>query len=165
MRKAVGKNVGKKPKRKTYDEEFKKLVVREYVSTNRASETARRYGIGRCTLLEWAKAYSTINSSNEIISRACVEAIEKTSDAVVRGIEANTLSRQEFIQAHYAELSEALRCNISAITTRLKNNPNDIPFRDLAASLTALTNVVKEFLPIEEQGTTQINLLQQTVNN
>lgn len=159
------KTVRKKAHKTVYDDEFKSRVVQEYQLTNQATATARRYGIGRSTLLLWVKNASSFKSNNESITQAYVQAINDTSTAVVRSIEANVLSRQEFMREHYAEVSEALIYNLRAITNRLKENPKSIPFRDLAASLTALNGMIKEFLPVEEQGVTQINLLQQTVNN
>lgn len=161
MRKAVRKKVHKT----VYDDEFKARVVQEYQQTNQATATARKYGIGRSTLMLWIKNVSSIKTNNDTITEACVQAINETSAAVVRSIEANALSRQEFMREHYAEVSEALVYNLRAITDRLKENPKSIPFRDLASSLTALNGMIKEFLPVEEQGVTQINLLQQTVNN
>lgn len=155
-----------KPKRKSgkVDEKTKKKALAEYKNTGNASAVARKYGVARSTFLAWLPEF-TLEVKDEEVKKACIRAIDETSKAVVRSIDTNSISRQELIKEHYTDLADALHYNLVAISTRLKEDPQGIPFRDLAASLTALANVVKEFLPVEEQGTTQINLLQQTVNN
>lgn len=163
MKKSVGKTVGKK-KKKLYDDEFKKFVVQEYINTGNASEIARKHDIARCTLIEWVKYYSTITTSSEAVSQACIHAIEKTSDAAVRSIEQATATRQEFLQQHYAGVSTLFSALLSKMTAELNDEKKHPSLRDQAAALTALINFVKEFTPTEEQGTTTINLLQQTVN-
>lgn len=163
MKKIVGKSVGKN-KKKVYDDEYKKLVVREYINSGKASETARRYGIARCTLLEWAKYYSTINADSEEVKYACVKAIEKTSNAAVRSIEQAAATRQEFLQQHYAQVSELFSALVCKMTATISDENSHPSLRDQAAALTALTNFIKEFTPTEEQGNININLLQQTVN-
>lgn len=163
MKKSVGKTVGKK-KKKLYDDGFKHIVVQEYINTGNASGIARKHGIARCTLLEWVKYYSTIKTSNDAISQACINAIEKTSDAAVRSIEQATATRQEFLQQHYAGVNTLFSALLSKMTAELNDENKHPSLRDQAAALTALINFVKEFTPTEEQGTTTINLLQQTVN-
>lgn len=163
MKKSVGKTIGKK-KKKLYDDEFKKFVVQEYINTGNASEIARKHDIARCTLIEWVKYYSTITTSSEAVSQACIHAIEKTSDAAVRSIEQATATRQEFLQQHYAGVSTLFSALLSKMTAELNDEKKHPSLRDQAAALTALINFVKEFTPTEEQGTTTINLLQQTVN-
>lgn len=174
MKKSVRKTVGKK--RKRYDDEYKKHVVMEYMNSGNASEISRRYDIARPTLLEWVKYYSDeaaiksvkgigLNTaSSEEIKSACVQAIEKTSDAAVRSIEQATATRQEFLQQHYAGVSTLFSALVTKMTKELNDDNKHPSLRDQAAALTALTNFVKEFTPTEEQGTTTINLLQQTVN-
>jgi transposase-like protein len=157
------KGVGRKKKR-LYDDEFKKFVVREYINSGNASEIARRHDIARCTLLEWVKYYGTITTTNESVAHACVAAIEKTSNAAVRSIEQATATRQEFLQQHYAGVSELFSALLTKMTAELNDETKHPSLRDQAAALTALINFVKEFTPTEEQGTTTINLLQQTVN-
>lgn len=176
MKKSVGKIVGKK-KKKQYDDEFKISVVQEYMHSGNASEVSRRHNIARCTLLEWVKYYSNeaaiksvkslgLNTtSSEEIKSACVQAIEKTSDAAVRSIEQATATRQEFLQQHYAGVSTLFSTLITKMTNELNDETKHPSLRDQATALTALVNFVKEFTPTEEQGTTTINLLQQTVNN
>lgn len=165
MRKSVGKTVGKKKKKKLYDDEFKKFVVQEYVNSGNASEISRKHDIARCTLLEWVKYYSNITTNSEAVSQACIQAIEKTSDAAVRSIEQATATRQEFLQQHYAGVSTLFSALLTKMTNELNDKTKHPSLRDQAAALTALVNFVKEFTPTEEQGTTTINLLQQTVNN
>lgn len=163
MKKSVGKTVGKK-KKKLYDDEFKNIVVQEYVTTGNASEIARKHNIARCTLLEWVKYYGTIKTSNDAISQACINAIEKTSDAAVCSIKQAAATRQEFLQQHYAGVSTLFSALLSKMTAELNDENKHPSLRDQAAALTALINFVKEFTPAEEQGTTTINLLQQTIN-
>ena len=163
MKKSVGKIVGKK-KKKLYDDEFKKFVVQEYMNSGNASGVARKHDIARCTLLEWVKYYSNITTSSAAVSQACIQAIEKTSDAAVRSIEQATATRQEFLQQHYAGVSTLFSALITKMTKELSDDNKHPSLRDQAAALTALVNFVKEFTPTEEQGTTTINLLQQTVN-
>lgn len=159
MRKSVGKK-----KKRVYDDEFKKLVVREYMNSGNVSDIARRHEIARCTLIEWIKYYSNIPTSCETVSQACVKAIEKTSDAAVRSIEQAAATRQEFLQQHFAGVSTLFSALLSKMTAELNDETKHPSLRDQAAALTALTNFIKEFTPAEEQGVTQINLLQQTVN-
>ena len=163
MKKSVGKIVGKK-KKKLYDDEFKKFVVQEYMNSGNASGVARKHDIARCTLLEWVKYYSNITTSSAAVSQACIQAIEKTSDAAVRSIEQATATRQEFLQQHYAGVSTLFSTLITKMTNELSDDNKHPSLRDQAAALTALVNFIKEFTPTEEQGTTTINLLQQTVN-
>jgi transposase-like protein len=165
MKKGVGKTVGKKKKKKLYDDEFKKFVVQEYMNSGNASEVSRKHDIARPTLLEWVKYYSNITTSSAAVSQACIQAIEKTSDAAVRSIEQATATRQEFLQQHYAGVSTLFSALITKMTKELSDDNKHPSLRDQAAALTALVNFVKEFTPTEEQGTTTINLLQQTVNN
>lgn len=164
MKKGVGKIVGKKKKKKLYDDEFKKFVVQEYMNSRNASEVSRKHDIARCTLLEWVKYYSNITTNSEAVSQATVKAIEKTSDAAVRSIEQATATRQEFLQQHYAGVSTLFSALIAKMTKELNDETKHPSLRDQAAALTALVNFIKEFTPTEEQGTTTINLLQQTVN-
>lgn len=164
MKKGVGKTVGKKKKKKLYDDEFKKFVVQEYMNSGNASEVSRKHDIARPTLLEWVKYYSNITTSSAAVSQACIQAIEKTSDAAVRSIEQATATRQEFLQQHYAGVSTLFSALITKMTKELSDDNKHPSLRDQAAALTALVNFVKEFTPTEEQGTTTINLLQQTVN-
>jgi transposase-like protein len=164
MKKSVGKIVGKKKKKKQYDDEFKKFVVQEYINSGNASEVSRKHDIARCTLLEWVKYYSNITTNSEAVSQACIQAIEKTSDAAVRSIEQATATRQEFLQQHYAGVSKLFSALLTKMTNELNDETKHPSLRDQAAALTALINFVKEFTPTEEQGTTTINLLQQTVN-
>ena len=164
MKKSVGKIVGKKKKKKLYDDEFKKFVVQEYINSGNASEVSRKHDIARCTLLEWVKYYSNITTNSEEVKSACIQAIEKTSDAAVRSIEQATATRQEFLQQHYAGVSTLFSALITKMTKELNDDNKHPSLRDQAAALTALVNFVKEFTPTEEQGTTTINLLQQTVN-
>lgn len=165
MKKSVGTTVGKKKKKKQYDDEYKKHVVREYMNSGNASEISRQYNIARCTLLEWIKYYSTIEADSEEVKYACVHAIEQTSAAAVRSIEQATATRQEFLQQHYAGVSTLFSALVTKMTKELSDDNKHPSLRDQAAALTALVNFVKEFTPTEEQGTTTINLLQQTVNN
>lgn len=152
--------------KKKYTEEEKRAVVMEYRISGNAAAVGRKHGVARTTLLSWAKLYASIPTDNPIVTDAVVAAVDKASDAIVRSIDLATASRQQFFAEHYAELSKALSLNLNAIISRLEDKDARIPYRDLAASLTALTSMVKEFLPVEEQqSTTQINLLQQTINN
>ena len=152
-------------KAKKIDDKTKKKAIAEYRETGNASAIARKYGVARSTFLAWLPVVShKIDTDSHVTTQAVVKAIEKTSDAAVRSIEQATATRQEFFAQHYAGLSDALSHTLKAITDRVKDKPDTIPTRDLAAIFTALTNFAKEFTPVEEQGTTTINLLQQTVN-
>lgn len=155
----------KKKKRKKFDEATKKRAVEEYNLTGNVSAVARKYGVARTTLLEWLQIFNNLHLKDEKIAIAAVSAINRASDAVVKSIEANAATREEFMRAHYTELSIALSNNLKAISDRLESDIEKLSLRDLAASLTALTNMAKEFLPVEEKGATQINLLQQTITN
>ena len=154
----------KKCRKKALTDEEKMLAVQEYKTNGNASAIARKYGVARTTFLAWLPLFSDTPISNDIVTQATVKAIEETSQAVVRSIDQATASRQEFFAQQYSNFSEAFTYTLKAITTRVKDKPDGIPTRDLAAIFTALTNFAKEFTPTEEQGTTTINLLQQTVN-
>jgi hypothetical protein len=82
----------------------------------------------------------------------------------VRSIEQATATRQEFLQQHYAGVSTLFSTLLTKMTDELNDKTKHPSLRDQAAAFTALVNFVKEFTPTEEQGTTTINLLQQTVN-
>lgn len=154
-----------KKKKKIVDEATRRKAVQDYKLNGNASAIARKYGVARSTFLAWLPIYSNdFLCDNDIITDACVSAIEKTSEAVIQSIYSNNATRQQFLEEHYAEIGNAISANIRAISQRLKK-PDNIPMRDLAASLNALSGIIKEFLPVEEQGSTTINLLQQTINN
>ena len=152
-------------KAKKIDSKTKNKAIAEYQSSGNASAVARKYGIARSTLLTWLSLLNDIPTDTPEATQAVVKAIETTSAAAVRSIEQAAATRQEFFAQHYAGLSDAFSHTLKAITDRVKDKPDTIPTRDLAAIFTALTNFAKEFTPVEEQGTTTINLLQQTVNN
>lgn len=50
-------------KNKTYDEEFKKMIVELYEShTTTGAEITREYGIGSSTLYKWVQLYGKIQT-------------------------------------------------------------------------------------------------------
>lgn len=152
-------------KAKKIDDKTKKKAIAEYRETGNASAIARKYGVARSTFLAWLPVVShKIETDSHVTTQAVVKAIEKTSDAAVRSIEQATATRQEFLQQHYAGVSTLFSALITKMTAELKDDTKHPSLRDQAAALTALVNFVKEFTPTEEQGTTTINLLQQTVN-
>lgn len=152
-------------KAKKIDDKTKKKAIAEYRETGNASAIARKYGVARSTFLAWLPVVShKIETDSHVTTQAVVKAIEKTSDAAVRSIEQATATRQEFLQQHYAGVSTLFAALINKMTNELNDATKHPSLRDQAAALTALTNFVKEFTT-EEQGTTTINLLQQTVNN
>lgn len=159
------KNRQKTVKRKPITEETKRNAVLEYHNTGNASATARRFGVARTTLLSWIPVYTDIAIHNERLTTASVQAIERTSLAVVDSIRQASATRQEFYQQHFHEVSILFSQLLQGMSSKLDNTQNPPSLRDQAAALTALTNFVKEFLPAEDQGTTTINLLQQTINN
>lgn len=57
------KGVFKVARNKTYDEEFKKMVVELYEShTTTAAEITREYGLGASTLYKWIREYGKIQT-------------------------------------------------------------------------------------------------------
>lgn len=51
---------------KRYDEDFKKMVVELYSSTQKSvSQLEREYGISKPTIYDWIKKYSKINLNDE----------------------------------------------------------------------------------------------------
>lgn len=150
---------------KKIDDKTKKRAIAEYQRTGNASAIARKYGVARSTFLAWLPAITnTIETNTPEATHAIVHAIEKTSAAAVRSIEQATATRQEFLQQHYARVNTLFSTLLDKMTTELCDENKHPSLRDQAAALTALINFVKEFTPTEEQGTTTINLLQQTVN-
>ena len=152
------------------DSSFERMAVAEFRELGNLSLVARKYKVARTTLMRWIKRYEG-QELNEPIKpttaqeAAAVRLIESASQATVRAIEAEAATRQEFLRAQFPALCEAITENLNAITSRLKDKPDTIPFRDLAASLAALNQMAKEFLPQDDnQGKVQINLLQQTLN-
>jgi transposase-like protein len=152
------------------DSSFERMAVAEYRELGNLSLVARKYKVARTTLMRWIKRYEG-QELNEPIKpttaqeAAAVRLIESASQATVRAIEAEAATRQEFLRAQFPALCEAITENLNAITSRLKDRPETIPFRDLASSLASLTAMAKEFLPQDDdQGKVQINLLQQTLN-
>lgn len=146
------------------------MAVAEYRELGNLSAVARKYNVARTTLMRWIKKYEgkELNEPAKPATAqeaAIVRYLDKASDATVRAIEAEAATRQEFLRAQFPALCEAITENLNAITSRLKDKPETIPFRDLAASLAALNQMAKEFLPQDDdQGKVQINLLQQTLN-
>lgn len=154
----------KKCRKKPLTDEEKMLAVQEYKANGNASAIARKYGVARTTFLAWLPLFSDTPVSNNIVTQATVKAIGETSQAVVRSIDQATATRQEFLQQHYAGVSTLFSALITKMTKELSDDNKHPSLRDQAAALTALVNFIKEFTPTEEQGTTTINLLQQTVN-
>ena len=145
------------------------MAVAEYRELGNLSAVARKYDVARTTLMRWIKKYEGEDISTPTAATAqeaaIVRYLDKASEANVRAIEAEAATRQEFLRTQFPALCEAITENLNAITARLKDKPETIPFRDLAASLAALNQMAKEFLPQDdEQGKVQINLLQQTLN-
>ena len=146
------------------------MAVAEYRELGNLSAVARKYNVARTTLMRWIKKYEGQELNEPVKPATAQEAaivryLDKTSDATVRAIEAEAATRQEFLRAQFPALCVAITENLNAITSRLKDKPETIPFRDLAASLAALNQMAKEFLPQDDdQGKVQINLLQQTLN-
>lgn len=136
-------------------------ALAEYSTTGNLSAVSRKYDIARTTLLRYIKGYV----HNEDTSAAVVTAIEKTSEAAVRSIEAELATRQEFLRQHYAEVNKLFAALINKMTTELLDETKHPSLRDQAAALTALANFVNQFTPHDaEQSGIQINLLQQTLN-
>lgn len=149
----------------------KAKAIADYRLSGNVSAVARKHKIARTTLLRWLKEYEGKNldhidsdTDSNPETAAVVNYINKTTDAAVRSIEAESLTRQEFLQQHYAGVSTLFSALITKMTAELNDKEKHPSLRDQAAALTALVNFVKEFTPTEEQGTTTINLLQQTVN-
>lgn len=145
------------------------MAVAEYRELGNLSAVARKYNVARTTLMRWIKKYEGEDISTPTAATAqeaaIVRYLDKASDATVRAIEAEAATRQEFLRAQFPALCEAITENLNAITSRLKDRSETIPFRDLASSLASLTAMAKEFLPQDDdQGKVQINLLQQTLN-
>lgn len=146
------------------------MAVAEYRELGNLSAVARKYNVARTTLMRWIKKYEGQELNEPVKPATAQEAaivryLDKASDANVRAIEAEAATRQEFLRAQFPALCEAITENLNAITSRLKDRPETIPFRDLASSLASLTAMAKEFLPQDDdQGKVQINLLQQTLN-
>lgn len=145
------------------------MAVAEYRELGNLSATARKYNVARTTLMRWIKKYEGEDISTPTAATAqeaaIVRYLDKASEANARAIEAEAATRQEFLRAQFPALCEAITENLNAITSRLKDRPETIPFRDLASSLASLTAMAKEFLPQDDdQGKVQINLLQQTLN-
>lgn len=155
----------KKCRKKPLTDEEKMLAVQEYRTNGNASAIARKYGVARTTFLAWLPLFSDTHVSNDIVTQTTVKAIEETSQAVVRSIDQATATRQEFLQQHYAQISQLFSALVCKMTATINDENAHPSLRDQAAAFTALTNFVKEFTPTEEQGNIQVNLLQQTVNN
>lgn len=145
------------------------MAVAEYRELGNLSAVARKYDVARTTLMRWIKKYEGEDISTPTAATAqeaaIVRYLDKASEANIRAIEAEAATRQEFLRAQFPALCEAITENLNAITSRLKERPETIPFRDLASSLASLTAMAKEFLPQDDdQSKVQINLLQQTLN-
>ena len=48
---------------KSYEEDFKKTVVKLYETGKGVSELSREYGVGKSTIESWIKKYKTITKS------------------------------------------------------------------------------------------------------
>lgn len=64
---------------KSYDEDFKKMVVELYEShTTTGSEIVREYGIGSSTLYKWIQLYGKIQTSDgEITNNKEIKKLKK----------------------------------------------------------------------------------------
>lgn len=146
------------------DTRTKNRALAEYQKTGNLSAVTKKYNISRPTFYSWLKELSEFRPSTPETTNAVVSAIQATSKAAVRSIEQAAATRQEFLQQHYAQVSELFSALVCKMTATINDKNSHPSLRDQAAALTALTNFVKEFTPAEEQGNISINLLQQTVN-
>lgn len=147
------------------DDKTKRRAIAEYHKTGNASAIARKYGVARSTFLAWLPALTnTIKTDSPEATDAVVLAAGKISDAAVFSIEQAAATRQEFLQQHYAEIGKLFSALVKKMADTINDENAKPSLRDQAAAFTALTNFVKEFTPTEEQGSVQVNLLQQTVN-
>lgn len=66
-------------KNKTYDEEFKKMIVELYEShTTTGAEIAREYGIGSSTLYKWVQLYGKIQTQDgEVTNNKEIKKLKK----------------------------------------------------------------------------------------
>ena len=64
---------------KSYDEEFKKMIVQLYEShTITAAEIIREYGIGSSSLYKWVSEYGTIQTSEgEVTNNKEIKKLKK----------------------------------------------------------------------------------------
>lgn len=64
---------------KSYDEEFKKMIVQLYEShTTTAAEIIREYGIGSSSLYKWVSEYGTIQTSEgEVTNNKEIKKLKK----------------------------------------------------------------------------------------
>ena len=56
-------------KKKSYDEDFKKMIVELYENKKPVVEIKREYGIAEATLYRWIKEYGKIKVANNEIKR------------------------------------------------------------------------------------------------
>lgn len=146
------------------DKRTKNRAIAEYKNTGNISAVTKKYNISRPTFYAWLKELSDFTPTTPQAAQAIVSAIQTTTNATVRSIEQAAATRQEFLKEHYAGVSTLFSALLSKMTAELNDENKHPSLRDQASALTALINFVKEFTPTEEQGTTTINLLQQTVN-
>lgn len=66
-------------KNKTYDEEFKKMIVELYEShTTTGAEITREYGIGNSTLYKWVQLYGKIQTPDgEVTNNKEIKKLKK----------------------------------------------------------------------------------------
>lgn len=152
------------------DSSFERMAVAEFRELGNISLVARKYKVARTTLMRWIKRYEG-QELNEPIKpttaqeAAAVRYIEKTTNATVRAIEAESATRQDFLRQHYEGVNNLFATLVNKMTNELNDKTKQPSLRDQAAALTALTNFVKEFTPNDDtHGPVNINLLQQTLN-
>lgn len=155
MKKSVGK-------RKRLGDDEKRQAVLDYHRNGNASAIAQKYGVARSTLLGWIPTFSTITTGSAEMTQACVNAIEATSDAVVRSIDTATATRTQFLQENYAQVNALIQELLKSMKEDLKKT--DLSLGTKTMAFTALINFIKDFTPAEEGAAVNINLLQQTVN-
>ena len=75
----IVKGVKKKKKNKSYDEEFKKMIVELYEShTTTAANIVREYGIGSATLYKWVGQYGKIQTPDgEVTNNKEIKKLKK----------------------------------------------------------------------------------------
>ena len=56
--------MSKAAKKKSYDEDFKKMIVELYENKKQVVEIKREYGIAEATLYRWIKEYGKIKVAN-----------------------------------------------------------------------------------------------------
>lgn len=148
--------ITKSSKKKTvtpvsYSETYKVNAVMLARQMGSLSAAARKVGVSRVSLGNWVKEFAEVKDSNPSVAAIYSKAIEDASTV-----------RQDFLREHYSALSATIKKALLRANDLIDGTNN---LASVVNAIEKLSAIITDFAPADgDTGHTQINLLQQTLN-